>query len=262
MSRTKIILLLIILSILALFFIFDAPQYFNLEYFQGQKDVIIAYKENNFWQTSLIYFSLYVLVAALSLPAAAILTIAGGGIFGLWWGLLLVSFASTIGATLAFLASRLIFRDWVQNKFGDKLKSINRGIERDGIFYLFTLRMIPAFPFFLVNVVMALTPISVRAFYIISQLGMLFGTVLYVNVGSELGSATSLPDVFNVGVIRAVVALAIFPWLAKASVNFFKARKAMRNFKKPNSFDTNMVVVGAGSAGLVTSYVASLVKAK
>jgi len=262
MSTSKVILLAIILSLLALFFIFDAQQYFNLEYFQSQKDVIIAYKENNFWQTSLIYFSLYVLVAALSLPAAAILTIAGGGIFGLWWGLLLVSFASTIGATLAFLAARLIFRDWVQNKFEDKLKAINRDIERDGIFYLFTLRMIPAFPFFLVNVVMALTPISVRAFYIISQLGMLFGTALYVNVGSELGTATSLPDVFNVGVIRAVVALAIFPWLAKASVNFYRARKVMRNFKKPNSFDTNMVVIGAGSAGLVTAYIASLVKAR
>jgi pyruvate/2-oxoglutarate dehydrogenase complex dihydrolipoamide dehydrogenase (E3) component/uncharacterized membrane protein YdjX (TVP38/TMEM64 family) len=262
MSTSKIILLAIILSFLALFFIFDAQQYFSLEYFQSQKDLIIAYKENNFWQTSLMYFSLYVLVAALSLPAAAILTIAGGAIFGLWWGLLLVSFASTIGATLAFLAARLIFRDWVQDKFGDKLKSINQGIERDGTFYLFTLRMIPAFPFFLVNVVMALTPISVLAFYIISQLGMLFGTALYVNVGSELGTATSLPDVFNVGIIRAVVALAIFPWLAKALVNFFRARKVMRNFNKPDSFDTNMVVIGAGSAGLVTSYIASLVKAK
>ena len=193
MRTSKIILSVIILSFLALFFIFDAQQYFSLEYFQCQKDLIIAYKENNFWQTSLMYFSLYVLVAALSLPAAAILTIAGGAIFGLWWWLLLVSFASTIGATLAFLAARLIFRDWVQDKFGNKLKSINQGIERDGIFYLFTLRMIPAFPFFLVNVVMALTPISVLAFYIISQLGMLFGTALYVNVSSETRLSSVAP---------------------------------------------------------------------
>ncbi|MFZ8928296.1 MAG: pyridine nucleotide-disulfide oxidoreductase [Gammaproteobacteria bacterium] len=262
MNIKKIILLVIVASLIVLFFALDLQRSFNLEYFQEQRDAILAYKNENFWQSSAAYFFLYVLVAALSLPAAAILTIAGGAIFGLAWGLIMVSFASTIGATLAFLISRTLLRDWVQKKFGRSLRVINEGIEKDGVYYLFTLRMIPAFPFFLVNVVMALTPISAAAFYFVSQLGMLFGTVLYVNVGAELGAATSLPDVFNVGVIRAVVALAIFPWIARWAVNYFRFRKVMSKWKKPASFDTNMVVIGAGSAGLVTSYIAALVKAR
>ena len=262
MNLKKTVLLIVVVSLITLFFVLDLQQYFNLEYFQTQRDAILAYKEQHFWQSSAAYFFLYITVAALSLPAAAILTIAGGAIFGLGWGLFMVSFASTIGATLAFLIARTLLRDWVQQKFGQSLRTINEGIEKDGVFYLFTLRMIPAFPFFLVNVVMALTPISAGAFYIISQLGMLFGTVLYVNVGAELGVATSLPDVFNVGVIRAVVALAIFPWVARWLVNYFRFRKVMSKHEKPRAFDTNMVVIGAGSAGLVTSYIAALVKAK
>ena len=264
MTPKKIILLLVVLSLIAMFFAFDLQQVFNLENFQAQRDDIIAYKETHFWQASLGYFLLYVLVAALSLPAAAILTIAGGAIYGLAWGLVLVSFASTIGATLAFLIARTLLRDWVQLRFGKSLQTINDGIERDGVFYLFTLRMIPAFPFFLVNVVMALTPISAGAFYLVSQLGMLFGTVLYVNVGAELGLATSLPDVFNIGVIRAIVVLAIFPWLAKAAIGFLRTRRKLAPWQacKPKVFDTNMVVIGAGSAGLVTAYIAALAKAK
>jgi len=260
MNLKKTVLLIVVVSLITLFFVLDLQQYFNLEYFQTQRDAILAYKEQHFWQSSAAYFFLYITVAALSLPAAAILTIAGGAIFGLGWGLFMVSFASTIGATLAFLIARTLLRDWVQQKFGQSLRTINEGIEKDGVFYLFTLRMIPAFPFFLVNVVMALTPISAGAFYIISQLGMLFGTVLYVNVGAELGVATSLPDVFNVGVIRAVVALAIFPWVARWLVNYFRFRKVMSKHEKPRAFDTNMVVIGAGSAGLVTSTLPHLSK--
>ena len=158
MSIKKVVLLVIFLSLIALFFVLDLQQIFNLEYFQAQRDVILAYKTENFWLSSLIYFLLYIIVAALSLPAAAILTIAGGAVFGLAWGLLMVSFASTIGATLAFLLSRTLLRDWVQTRFGRYLKPINEGIERDGAFYLFTLRLIPVFPFFLVNALMALTP--------------------------------------------------------------------------------------------------------
>ncbi len=264
MSIKKVVLLVIVLSLIALFFALDLQQVFNLEYFQAQRDVILAYKAENFWLGSLIYFVLYIIVAALSLPAAAILTIAGGAVFGLAWGLLMVSFASTIGATLAFLLSRTLLRDWVQARFGRYLKPINDGIERDGAFYLFTLRLIPAFPFFLVNVLMALTPISTLSFYVVSQLGMLFGTALYVNVGAELGLATSLPDIFNIGVIRAVVVLAIFPWLAKIGIRILRNRKVMAPWKKnkPRHFDTNMVVIGAGSAGLVTAYIAALVKAR
>lgn len=264
MSSKKVLLLLVVLSLIALFFALDLQQYFNLEFFQAQRDAILVYKSDNFWLSSLVYFLLYIVVAALSLPAAAILTIVGGAIFGFWWGLLMVSFASTIGATLAFLISRTLLHDWVQNKFSRAFKPINEGVKKDGVFYLFTLRLIPAFPFFLVNVLMALTPISTLSFYIVSQLGMLFGTALYVNVGAELGLATTLPDVFNVGVIRAVVVLAIFPWLAKAIISFLRNRKVMAPWLKlkPGKFDTNMVVIGAGSAGLVTAYIAALVKAR
>lgn len=264
MSIKKVVLLVIFLSLITLFFVLDLQQIFNLEYFQTQRDDILAYKAENFWLSSLLYFVLYIIAAALSLPAAAILTIAGGAVFGLVWGLLMVSFASTIGATLAFLLSRTLLRDWVQARFGRYLKPINDGIERDGAFYLFTLRLIPAFPFFLVNVLMALTPISTLSFYVVSQLGMLFGTALYVNVGAELGMATSLPDIFNIGVIRAVVVLAIFPWLAKIMLRVLRNRKVLSPWKKnkPRHFDTNMVVIGAGSAGLVTAYIAALVKAR
>jgi len=264
MSIKKVLLLIIFLSLIALFFALDLQQVFNLEYFQTQRDDILAYTAENFWLSSAAYFFLYITVAALSLPAAAILTIAGGAVFGFTWGLAMVSFASSIGATLAFLLSRTLLRDWVQARFGQYLRAINEGIERDGVFYLFTLRLIPVFPFFLVNVLMALTPISMASFYIVSQLGMLFGTALYVNVGAELGLATTLPDVLNVGVIRAIVVLAIFPWLAKAGLNFFRNRKVLAPWKKhkPAKYDTNMVVIGAGSAGLVTSYIAALVKAR
>jgi len=264
MSIKKVVLLVIFLSLIALFFALDLQQIFNLEYFQAQRDVILAYKTENFWLSSLIYFLLYIIIAALSLPAAAILTIAGGAVFGLAWGLLMVSFASTIGATLAFLLSRTLLRDWVQTRFGRYLKPINEGIERDGAFYLFTLRLIPVFPFFLVNALMALTPISTLSFYMVSQLGMLFGTALYVNVGAELGMATSLPDIFNIGVIRAVVVLAIFPWLAKLLLRILRNRKVLAPWKKdkPRHFDSNMVVIGAGSAGLVSAYIAALVKAR
>lgn len=264
MNTKKVLLLCSVLILIGLFFLLDLHSTFNLETFQAQRSNILEYTESRFWQSRILYFVLYVVVAALSLPAAAVLTIAGGAVFGLWWGLLLVSFASTIGATLAFLIARTVLRDWVQSRFGDKLRPINEGIEKDGIFYLFTLRMIPAFPFFLVNVLMGLTPISVGAFYLVSQLGMLFGTALYVNVGAELGLATTLPDVFNIGVIRAIVVLAIFPWLAKAVITFIRTRKALGPWKKkkPRMFDTNLVVIGAGSAGLVSAYIAALAKAR
>ena len=264
MSAKKILLLVVVLASLIVFFLGGLQDYFNLAFFQDQRDSIMAYKDANFVTASLAYFLLYIVVAALSLPAAAILTIAGGAVFGFAWGLVLVSFASTIGATLAFLIARILLRDWVQARFGHALKRVNEGIERDGVFYLFTLRLIPAFPFFLVNVLMALTPISTAAFYIVSQLGMLFGTALYVNVGAELGLATTLPDMFGIGVIRAIVVLAIFPWLAKGMVRWLRNRRTLAPWrdKHPKQFDTNMVVIGAGSAGLVTAYIAALARAK
>ncbi len=264
MSAKKILLLVIVLASIILFYLGCLQDYFNMAYFQDQRDSIMAYKDANFATASLVYFFLYIVVAALSLPAAAILTVAGGDLFGFAWALVLVSFASSIGATLAFLIARTLLHDWVQARFGHALKRVNEGIERDGVFYLFTLRLIPAFPFFLVNVLMALTPISTASFYIVSQLGMLFGTALYVNVGVELGLATTVPDIFGIGVIRAIVLLAIFPWLAKGIVRWLHNHRALAPWRdrRPQQFDTNMVVIGAGSAGLVTAYIAAGARAK
>lgn len=262
MNKKQIFLLLLFLGVLGAFFLFDLGDYFQLSFFQEQRDQLLGYKENNFAATSLVYFVLYIVIAAFSLPAASLVTLAGGAIFGFWWGLILVSFASTIGASLAFLMARTILHDWVQQKFGHRLRAVNEGIERDGIFYLFTLRLIPVFPFFLVNFLMALTPIRLRDFYWVSQLGMLIGTGLYVEVGVQLGMANSIPAVLSVGMIRILILLAIFPWLAKWFVAFLQRRKIYRAFPRPAKFEANLVVIGAGSAGLVTSYIAALTKAK
>lgn len=262
MNAKKTIPALLLVAMFAAWFVLDLQNYFTLEYFQAQRQNLLEYKQAHFWLSSFLYFSLYVLVAALSLPAAAIITLAGGAIFGFWWGLILVSFASSIGATLAFLLARTILRDWVQKRFGSSLLAINKGMVKDGAFYLFTLRLVPLFPFFLVNVLMGLTSISPLMFYIVSQLGMLFGTALYVNVGAQLGIATSLPDILSPGVIGAIAGLSIFPWLAKAAINRFRSSRMLRRYTRPRKFDTNMVVIGAGSAGLVTSYIAALLKAR
>ena len=262
MNKKQLFLLSLFLIVLACFFIFDLGAYLQLSFFQEQRELLLSYKENNFALLSILYFFLYILITAFSLPAAALVTLAGGAIFGFWWALLLVSFASSIGASLAFLMARTVLRDWVQYKFGDKLKPINEGIEKDGIFYLFSLRLIPVFPFFLVNMLMALTPIRLRDFYWVSQLGMLVGTGIYVEVGAQLGMAESIPAVLSAGLIRVLVILALFPWLAKGFIAFLKKRKIYKSFPKPQKFDANLVVIGGGSAGLVTAYIAALAKAK
>lgn len=262
MNKKQFFLLSLFLIVLVCFFIFDLGAYLQLSFFQEQRELLLSYKDNNFVLLSLLYFFLYILITAFSLPAAALVTLVGGAIFGFWWALFLVSFASSIGASLAFLMARTILRDWVQNKFGDKLKPINDGIEKDGIFYLFTLRLIPVFPFFLVNMLMALTPIRLRDFYWVSQLGMLVGTGIYVEVGAQLGMAESIPAVLSAGLIRVLVILALFPWLAKWFVAFMRKKKIYKPFHRPHKFDANLVVIGAGSAGLVTAYIAALVKAK
>lgn len=262
MNKKQLVLLVLFIAVVSSFFIFDLGDYLQLSFFQDQRDLFLEYKENNFALTSVLYFFLYILITAFSLPAAALVTLAGGALFGFWWALILVSFASTIGACLAFLMARTILRDWVQNKFGNKLKPINEGIEKDGIFYLFTLRLIPVFPFFLVNMLMALTPIRLRDFYWVSQLGMLVGTGLFVEVGAQLGMVESIPAVFSIGLVRVLLALALFPWLAKWLVTFLKKKKVYKAFPAPRKFDTNLVVIGAGSAGLVTAYIAAMAKAK
>lgn len=257
MPAKKIVLLLIIALIMGSFLIFDGEQYLSLGFFQEiyqQKPLL----------TALVYFVIYVVAAGLSLPGAALLTIIGGMIFGLWTGLLLVSFASSIGATLAFLVSRFILRDWVQNKFSSYLASVNQGIEKDGSFYLFTLRLIPVVPFWIINLVMGLTPMKAVRFYWVSQLGMLAGTAVYVNAGAELGAVEefSTAGILTPTLLFSFVLLASFPFIAKAVMAAIQRRKVYQPFPKPKSFDTNLVVIGAGSAGLVSAYIASAVKAK
>src|SRR5436190_17528809 len=203
------------------------------------------------------FFAIYVLVTGLSLPGAAMLTLVAGALFGLLWGVVIVSFASTMGATLAFLASRYLLRDWVQARFGDKLKTINQGVEREGAFYLFALRLVPAFPFFLINLVMGLTPMATRTFFWVRQLGMLAGTIAYVYAGTQLGQFR-----ISIGLVAAFVILGIFPIVAKKVLDALKARKVYAKWPRPAHFDRNVVVIGAGSAGLVTAYIAAAVKAK
>ena len=209
-----------------------------------------------------ICFAIYVIVTALSLPGAAILTLASGAIFGLGWGLLLASFASSLGALLAFLSARFVLRDWVEQKFGERLKTINSGMKRDGAFYLLSLRLVPILPFFVINLAMGLTQIKSWTFYWISQLGMLLGTLAYVNAGTQLAQIQSLNDVLSANLLGAFALLGIMPLIAKMILGYLKRKKVYKGYKKPASFDNNLLVIGAGSAGLVSAYIAAAVKAK
>ncbi|HET8551953.1 MAG TPA: FAD-dependent oxidoreductase, partial [Gammaproteobacteria bacterium] len=258
----RILIALVVLALIASFFIFDLSRYLNLHYLQAERAHLGAVVAAHPWQTAAIFFGIYVFVTALSLPGAIWLTLAAGAIFGLGIGTLLASFASTIGATCAFLIARFLFRDAVQHRFGDRLRTVNRGIERDGAFYLFTLRLVPLFPFFVINIVMALTPIRTLTFYLVSQIGMLAGTVVYVNAGTQLGQLHSLSGIVSADVIGSLVLLGVFPLIAKKAVDFYRARRVYRPYLKPKHFDRNLIVIGAGSAGLIAAYVAATVKAK
>ena len=262
MSIKKILVVVVIVALIVAFFALDLGQYFSLEYFKAQQANIMAYYQANRWQTILIFFVIYVAVTGLSLPGAVIMTLVAGAIFGLLWATVIVSFASSIGATLALLVSRFLLRDWVQSKFGDRLQTINDGIKKDGAFYLFTLRLVPAFPFFVINLVMGLTPIRTLVFYLVSQIGMLAGTIVYVNAGTQIAKIESLSGILSPGLIISFTLLGIFPLIAKKIVEFIRARKALRDYPKPKTFDRNMIVIGAGSGGLVASYIAAAVKAK
>ncbi len=258
----KIIILMVVIVLIASFFIFDLGQYLTLSYLKSQQQVFNNYYQDHRFSTLLIYFLTYILVTALSLPGAAVMTLAGGALFGLWTAVVVVSFASSIGATLAFLVSRFLLRDWVQEKFGDKLQAINDGIEKEGAFYLFSLRLVPLFPFFVINLVMGLTPLKTSLYYLVSQVGMLAGTFVYVNAGTQLGQLESAGGILSPGLLISFALLGIFPLLAKRLLGIFQARKVFAGYRKPQTFDYNLVVLGAGSGGLVSSYIAAAVKAK
>jgi len=262
MSLKKLLLLLVIVALFISAFAFDLTQYLSLDVLKEKQQQLNQLFVDYPFTVFAVYFVIYVTATALSLPGATILTLGAGAIFGLGWGLLLASFAASLGAFLAFLSARFILHDWVQEKFGERLTAINRGMERDGAFYLLSLRLVPLFPFFVINLVMGLTKIKVWTFYWVSQVGMLLGTAVYVNAGTQLAQISSLGDVVSADLIGAFVLLGIFPLIAKAVLAFLKRRKAFKGYKKPKSFDNNLVVIGAGSAGLVSAYIAATVKAK
>jgi uncharacterized membrane protein YdjX (TVP38/TMEM64 family) len=231
---TKLLLVLLLGAAIMAFFVLDAGRFFTLEYVQSQRQSFVNFYAEHQILTIAMYFAIYVIVTALSLPGAAIMTLAGGGVFGLLIGTVVVSFASTIGATLAFLVSRFLLREYVQQRFAEKLGAVNRGIDKEGAFYLFTMRLIPIFPFFVINLVMGLTPIKTLQFFFVSQIGMLAGTIVYVNAGSQLASIDSVGDILSPSLLLSFALLGVFPLVAKKLVEFVKARKLPQ---KPQSAD-------------------------
>ncbi len=264
MSRSSLRLAVaaVILLLAGLFFIFGGPEYLSFEAIKSRQEQFSRFYAEHPGQTVLAYFVLYVAVTGLSLPGAALLTIAGGAVFGLLTATLLVSFASSIGATLAFLSSRFLFRDWVRRRFAAELRRLDEGIERDGPFYLFTLRLIPALPFFLINLAMGLTAMRPWTFFWVSQLGMLAATVVFVNAGTQLAALASAGGILSAPLAAALVLLGVFPLAARKFVDALKLRRAYRGWRRPRRFDRNLVVIGGGSAGLVSAYIAAALKAR
>ncbi|QHE75448.1 FAD-dependent oxidoreductase [Hydrogenophaga sp. PBL-H3] len=264
MTFRKILLLAVVLLGVAAFFFFDLGRFLSLDYLKQSQANFEALFAAEPLKVSLAYFALYVAATALSFPGATIITLAGGAIFGLWWGTLLVSFASSLGATLAFLVSRFVLRDSIEVRFGNRLAEINRGIEKDGAFYLFTLRLIPVVPFFVINLVMGLTQMKALTFYAVSQIGMLAGTLVYVNAGTQLARIDSLQGILSPALLGSFVLLGLFPLIAKWVVGLLQGRKVYARWAsvKPRRFDRNLIVIGAGAGGLVSAYIAAVVKAK
>ncbi|MCZ0926212.1 FAD-dependent oxidoreductase [Halomonas janggokensis] len=262
MTRQRILMAALLILAIGAFFLTGAHQWFTLDTLKAyQSDFQAAFSQSP-WQVAGIFFAVYVVMTALSLPGATLLTLLGGTLFGLGWGLLIISFASTLGATLAFLLSRFLFRQAIEKRFPRQFESVNRGVERDGALYLFTLRLVPVFPFFMINLVMGLTRIKTVTFYWVSQVAMLPGTAIYVNAGGQLGELESLGGIISPMLLASFALLAIFPWIARRIVLLVQKRKAYKEFNRPAHFDYDIVVIGGGSAGLVTSYIASAVNAR
>ncbi len=264
MNGRRALVLVVVAAAIAVYFATDAGRFLSLDFIRTQQAVLAGRVTASPFTTGAAFMLVYVAVTALSIPGAAVLTLAAGALFGLGWGLVLVSFASSVGATLAFLTSRFLLRDAMQAKFGDKLAAVNRGIDKEGAFYLFTLRLVPIFPFFVINLLMGLTSMKARTFYWVSQLGMLLGTAVYVNTGTELARITSLQGILSPGVLLSFAFLGILPLASRKIIDAFRARRVYARWRsqKPARFDRNVVVIGAGSAGLVTSYIAAAVRAK
>lgn len=262
LKNKKMIAFFSILVLMGVYFSTDVGSYLTLNSLKQNQQYLNLQLVENPLLVSFIFGLVYVLVTALSFPGATVLTLAAGAIFGLYYGTLIASIASTIGATLSFLVARYLFRSSIENRFRERMILINQGLEKEGSFYLLTLRLIPIFPFFLVNLVMGLTKISVWRFFVISQIGMLLGTIVFVNAGTELSKIDSLKGILSPALLISFSFLGIIPLISKWIIGYVRSRKNLRKFKKPKQFDFNMVVIGGGSAGLVSAYIASAVKAK
>lgn len=259
---TRIGLVLILIGILGAAWFFDLHHLFNLETLRHHQSYLAGLVSENPIASAATYFCAYLLVATFSIPGAAVLTLAGGALFGLSKGTLLVSFASSVGATLAFLLARHVLRAPVVTHFADRLAVIDAGIERDGAFYLFTLRLIPVVPFLVINLLMGLTRMRALTFYWVSQIGMLPATLVYVNAGTRLAEIRDPSDILSPPLLLSLAGLGLLPWIGRGIANSVRSWKTYAGFRKPDKFDRNLVVIGAGAAGLVTSYVAAAVKAK
>ncbi|KHA57626.1 pyridine nucleotide-disulfide oxidoreductase [Aeromonas hydrophila] len=262
MSGSRLLLVLVMGCLIGAFFAFDLGHYLSLPQLQARQAELATLVDRHFVSAALLFVAVYVVSTALSLPGASLLTLAGSAVFGVAWGLLLVSFASSIGATLAFLSARFLLRDWVERRFGDKLASLQAGMKKEGALYLLSLRLIPIFPFFLVNLLMGLTPIRVSTYYWVSQLGMLPGTFVYVLAGSELANLTSTGNILSPGLMVALTLLGLMPMLLKGLQQRLALHRLHAPYRKPTRYDYNLLVIGAGAGGLVTSYIAAAVKAK
>ena len=264
MNLKKIAIAAVVVSAIAAFFALDLAQYLQLDFIKQRQSRIAALYTDNPVQTLLVYGAVYVAATALSLPGATVLTLAGGAVFGLWWGLLVVSLASTIGATLAMLAARYLLRDTVEARFGQRLAEVHKGVEREGAFYLFTLRLLPVMPFFVVNLLMGLSRMRVWTFFWVSQLGMLAGTMVFVNAGTQLARIDSLGGILSPALLGSFALLAALPWLVKLALARWRRSRVLAPWsaQRPRSFDRNLIVIGAGAGGLVTAYIAATVKAK
>ena len=262
MNYKKILIIVTLMVLVGVFFAFDLSQYLSLQALKDRQMEVDEFYQAEPALTIAIFFVIYVMVAGLSLPGAAIMTLAGGALFGVVWGTVIVSFASTLGATIAMLVARLLLRDFVQSRYGSSLKRINAGIEKDGGFYLFTLRLVPAFPFFVINLALGVTPMKVWTFAWVSQVGMFAGTIVYVNAGTQLAALDSLQGILSPGLIGSFVLLGLFPWIARKAISIVKNRHVLKKWPRPKRFDRDLVVIGAGSAGLVSSYIGAVIRAK
>jgi pyruvate/2-oxoglutarate dehydrogenase complex dihydrolipoamide dehydrogenase (E3) component/uncharacterized membrane protein YdjX (TVP38/TMEM64 family) len=264
MRLRQIVLLLLLALAISAFVALDLGRFLSFEQLKASQASFAQLHAEQPFTVAVVYFLVYVLATALSIPGAVVITLAGGAIFGLWQGLLIVSFASTVGATLAFLASRFLLRDWVEARFGQRLADINAGVNREGGFYLFTLRLIPVVPFFLINLLMGLTRMKVWTYYWVSQIGMLAGTAVYVNAGTQLAQLESLQGLLSPALLGSFVLLGIFPLIARRIVAAVQQRKVYARWtdQRPKPFDRNLIVIGGGAGGLVSAYIAAAVKAK